>query len=60
MVVPDETLPDTTIAPDETLPFVGEIISDTVLTNILEDTFTADASTEEITAALDDILDADL
>ena len=60
VVVPDETFPDTTIAPDETLPFVGEIISDMVLTNILEDTFTADASTEEITAALDDILDADL
>ena len=71
----DQTLPDyttiptsedlcngsnATFCPSETLPFVGEVISDAVLTNILEDTFTSDASTEEITAALDTILDADL
>ena len=66
-ILPDETLPElvvpdpnTTIGPDQTLPFVGEIISDAVLTNILENTFTPDASTEEITAALDNILSADL
>ena len=52
--------PNATVCPSETLPFVGEVISDAVLTNILEDTFTSDASTEEITAALDIILDADL
>jgi hypothetical protein len=59
-LTPDITYPDTTVDTDETLPFVGEVISDAVLTNILEDTFTPDASTEEITAALDDILSADL
>lgn len=49
-----------TVCPDQTLPSVGEVISDAVLTNILENAFTPDASTEEITAALDTILSADL
>jgi len=49
-----------TVCPDQTLPSVGENISDAVLTNILDTVFTPDASTEEITAALDTILDADL
>ena len=52
--------PNATVCPDQTLPFVGETVSDTELDNILENTFTSDASTEEITDALDDILSADL
>jgi len=48
------------VCPTETLPFVGEVISDAVLTNMIENAFTPDASTAEITAALDDILSADL
>jgi hypothetical protein len=49
-----------TVCPPETLPFVGEVISDAVLTDMIDNAFTPDASTEEITAALDDILGADL
>jgi len=49
-----------TVCPPQTLPFVGEVIADAVLTNMIENAFTPDASTEEITAALDTILDADL
>jgi hypothetical protein len=62
--IPDLTYPDTTVDTDQTLPFVtlppeGDPISDAVLTDILENTFTPDASIEEITAALDTILDAE-
>jgi hypothetical protein len=58
-------LPDSTVPVDEPIvlpemPDAGEPITTDDLTDILDTTFTPDASTEEITAVLDGLLDTNL
>ena len=62
---PDETLPfvpnlEPNLEPDVTIPLPGEQISNNELNNILDNTFTSDASAEEMGAVLDGLLDTEL
>ena len=64
VTIPD-SLPDSTVPTDEPvvipdMPDAGKPISTKDLTDILDTTFTPDASTEEITAVLDGLLDTKL